>query len=372
MSANGRYRFRNMINDVVRRGTCSECGTCVVVCPYDVLHYDAGKPGQAIIKSLPDHCIVSESIDCDYCAMVCPRLDPAVQDVDRAVFGRERTEEERPFGIYQEVVMARTTDEQVLATCQDGGVVSALLVWALQKGIIDGAIVSGLDPDQPWLPVPKVATTVEEIVSSGGSRYTYSPNPLAVLEAAEQGLQRLALVGVPCQISPVGKARVAGLDDYPDRLAMVIGLLCNEAFTFEGLMEQKIQREMGIDLRDVAKINIKGRLLVYTKDGAVHEIPLKEAKEHARPPCAYCPDFSAEHADISTGGIGLDGWTVTILRTPRGVDLFHQAVADGLFAVRPIAEFPESWDLLVRHARRQRRNAAARLAELNPPARSPV
>ena len=132
-------------------------------------------------------------------------------------------------------------------------------------------------------------------------------------------------------------------------------------------MEQKIQQEMGIDLQDVTKVNIKGKVLVSTRSGVVHEIPLKEAKAHARPECSYCGDFSGEHADISTGGIGLEGWTVTVLRTPRGHTLFRQAVAEGQFSVRPISEFPDSWDLLVRHARRQRRNAAARLAELAQP-----
>ncbi len=35
--------------------------------------------------------------------------------------------------------------------------------------------------------------------------------------------------------------------------------------------------------------------------------------------CYFCPDYSAEYADVSFGGIGAtDGWTTVITRTPVG------------------------------------------------------
>ncbi|MBI4300327.1 MAG: Coenzyme F420 hydrogenase/dehydrogenase, beta subunit C-terminal domain [Chloroflexi bacterium] len=362
--SSGRPTFRRMINEVVKKGTCSECGTCVVVCPYDVLQYEKGKPIQTVIASMPDLCVVSETIDCDVCAAVCPRLEPSIEALDRLFFGRERTEEEQAFGVYREVVMARTTDERVMHVCQDGGVVTALLGWALAQGRIDGAIVSGTDPQRRWIPLPKAVRTFEDLLASGGSRYTYSPNPLAMLDAAKRNLGRLALVGTPCEVSPVGKARLAKLHEYGDRIDVTIGLLCSEAFTYEGLMEQQIQGEMGIDLDEVVKVNIKGKVLVYLKSGEVREIPLKDAKLHARPECSFCADFSAEHADIAAGGIGIDGWTVAILRSQAGAEMLAAAAAAGVIEVRPIDEFPGTLDLLARHAKRQRRHAQRSLAAL--------
>jgi hypothetical protein len=86
-----------------------------------------------------------------------------------------------------------------------------------------------------------------------------------------------------------------------------IGLLCTEVFTYEGLMVQKIQEEMGIPLTDVKKFNVKGKVLVYKKDGEVVEMSLHKAQEYARPECHHCGDFTAELADISCGG--LRAWT---------------------------------------------------------------
>ena len=40
--------------------------------------------------------------------------------------------------------------------------------------------------------------------------------------------------------------------------------------------------------------------------------------------CKHCPDFAAEHADISTGGIGKDNdWTLTIVRTELGEEVIE-------------------------------------------------
>ena len=69
----------------------------------------------------------------------------------------------------------------------------------------------------------------------------------------------------------------------------------------------------------MVKMNIKGVFQIWMKDGSYHEIDLKECHDWTREGCKSCPDFAAEHADISTGGIGEDNdWTLTIVRTELG------------------------------------------------------
>ena len=70
------------------------------------------------------------------------------------------------------------------------------------------------------------------------------------------------------------------------------------------------------------KMNIKGVFQIWMKNGDYHEVPLKECHAWTREGCKMCPDFAAEHADISTGGIGaFNDWTLTIVRTDAGREL---------------------------------------------------
>jgi coenzyme F420 hydrogenase subunit beta len=85
------------------------------------------------------------------------------------------------------------------------------------------------------------------------------------------------------------------------------------------------------------------------RDGAYHEIPLKEAHAWTREGCTACPDFAAEHADISTGGIGAFGdWTLTLLRTEAGEALFDEMEAGGVIETRPIEDDPGAVTLMNR------------------------
>jgi coenzyme F420 hydrogenase subunit beta len=46
------------------------------------------------------------------------------------------------LGKYTTCVAARSTDKEILKKAQDGGIATALMVYALENGIIDGTIVA--------------------------------------------------------------------------------------------------------------------------------------------------------------------------------------------------------------------------------------
>src|SRR5215468_6331779 len=140
--------FKQMMNEVVAYGSCCECGTCVLVCPHNVIDYIDGKPKQTAKASAAfDYCGISEGIGCDVCAQVCPRLFPRDFQLADQVFAREKPLYEGVFGRYRRIVAARTKDLEVQRRCQDGGLVTTLLAWAFETGEIDGAAVSVRDPE---------------------------------------------------------------------------------------------------------------------------------------------------------------------------------------------------------------------------------
>lgn len=382
-----RATFRRMMNEVVAYGSCCECGSCVLVCPHNVIEYVGGKPKQTAKASAPfDFCGISEGIGCDVCAQVCPRLGPREFELREAVDGLGDAPLGGVLGPHRRVLAARSTDEAILGRCQDGGVVTTLLAYGFERGFFDGAAVSVRDPEKPAHAVPKLVTSRDEVMASAGSWYTYCPNDLALADAEAHGCERVAFVGVPCQVTPIRKMQAAdpalleggrkkpkhverqtrSLKGPGERVALTIGLLCTEVFTYEGLMVEKIQGEMGVPLDDVEKFNVKGKVLIYRRGGERIDLPLKRAQEYARPECHHCGDFSAELADISCGGVGSMEWTIVILRTARGEALFDELVEAGRVETRPIAELGRSEEILLRLARRQRERVPV------PPGRSPA
>jgi coenzyme F420 hydrogenase subunit beta len=378
--------FKQMMNEVVAYGSCCECGTCVLVCPHNVIDYVDGKPKQVAKATASfDFCGISEGIGCDVCAQVCPRLGIREFDMRDQVLPKEPGVYEGAFGRYRRIVAARCKDPEILARCQDGGVVTAMLCHGLREGLFDGAVVSAADETMPAAPKPRVVTTIPDAIASASSWYTYCPNNLALADADRMGLKKVCFVGVPCQITPTRKIQLADpsflvngrkkekhierqtkfLKGFGENVVFNVGLLCTEVFTYEGLMVEKIQNEMGIPLTDVKKFNVKGKVLVYKKDGEVVEMSLHRSQEYARSECHHCGDFSAELADISCGGVACMDWTITILRSAKGEQFFDDMVARGLLETRSMDEFENSMKVMIRLTKKQRERVPV------PPGRTP-
>lgn len=351
-------QWRELYHEVIATKLCTGCAACVMACPRDVLGYDHETTYNPfnIEDSTPfDSCLHGER-GCDICTKACPRFRLWEVESDTALFGRPRMPEE-VFGIYKDILLVRTTSPEIAEKGQDGGLVSALLIHGLEHGLIDGALVSAMSEEREWDCVPAVATTKEEVLATAGSRYTYSANPLAMKEAEKRGLKNLALVGMSCMASINGTLSARNVNKYRKRIGLVIGLLCSKSFDYEGLMVGKIQGEMGIPLTDVSKVNVKGKFQIWKKStGEEVDIPLKECHPFTREGCKLCPDFAAQHADISTGGLGqLGGWTLTIVRTERGAEWMRAVEAAGLIETRPGSEDPDAIALMEKLSAKSRK-----------------
>ncbi|MGH9066168.1 MAG: Coenzyme F420 hydrogenase/dehydrogenase, beta subunit C-terminal domain [Acidimicrobiales bacterium] len=367
--------WAHLFREVVTSGLCTGCAGCIIACPYDVLGYNdrdgAYKPFHVEADGGVDDCTHGVK-GCTLCTRACPRFRAWEPEIDTHLFGRPR-EEAEVEGPAKDIVLARATDPAYHDAGQDGGLVSAILGWALDHDRIDAALVSYLEGDgRSWKAVPGVATTRDDVLRAAGSRYTYSANTLAYADAIAGGAERIALVGMSCQSSvpPVMATRKAG--KVARRFTLNIGLLCSKTFD-DAIFPELFEARYGLPREDMVKMNIKGVFQIWMRDGAYHEVPLKEAHAWTREGCKACPDFAAEHADISTGGIGaFSDWTLTLVRTDRGREVMEAMIADGAIEVRPGDDDPGAVALLRKLARVSRRRwpeTAAPAPGLLPPPR---
>jgi coenzyme F420 hydrogenase subunit beta len=350
--------WAHLFDEVVTSGLCTGCAGCVVACPHDVLGYndDEGvyRPFHLEEEGGPGGCGHGDR-GCTSCTRACPRFRTWETEIDAHMFGRERRPDE-VAGIAKDIILARAVDPELHEHGQDGGLVSAILLWALDHGYIDAALVSYLEGDgTSWKAIPGVARTRDDIIASAGSRYTYSANTMAYAEAVAGGAEKLALVGMSCQSSvpPVMTVRKAGKPAR--RLVLNIGLLCSKTFD-DAIFPELFEAKYGLRKQDMVKMNIKGVFQIWMRNGDYHEVPLKECHAWTREGCKTCPDFAAEHADISTGGIGAyNDWTLTIVRTEIGREILIKMLEDGTIEGRPGDDDPGAIALLRKLSRVSRK-----------------
>ena len=331
-------QWKELYEEVINTGLCTGCAGCVIACPHEVIGYkhEEGnyKPFHLEEDLGLDNCGHGEK-GCTSCTRACPRFRTWEPDADMHLFGKTREDSEM-YGQYQQLLLVRAADDKVHELGQDGGFVSAMLIWLMKHDYIDAALTSFLEGDgSSWKALPGIARTPEDVLRAAGSRYTYSANTLALKQAQEEGLSRLALVGMSCQSSvlPIMWKRKVGKIGKP--FLFNIGLLCSKTFD-DAIFEELFLAKYGLKKEEMIKMNIKGAFQIWMKDGSFHEIGLKECHQWTREGCKTCPDFAAEHADISTGGIGEDNaWTLCVVRTDLGVEVMNRMIADGSVIARP-------------------------------------
>jgi coenzyme F420 hydrogenase subunit beta len=330
----GGFPAYEMLNElVINPGKCVGCAACVSICPVDVFDY---------VDEIPVDARADACVNCVLCAEVCPVLRPADNDMQDFIDLKVPSIDEG-YGPYAYGLYARSTDPGILDKCQDGGIVSAIILHQMEEGKIKGAILGDVYPDNRQVGLHKLAMTRADVLNCAASRYTYSPNTLALQEAMQKDIGPLAVVGVPCQIDGVrlqqnSSIRLNVSAWYQKNIVLTFGLFCSESFTNESI--DKLGEIIGEDPSTIENINIKGKVVIRLTNKEIKTVSLKKYREWARPACLYCLDYGAENADIGAGGIGLDGWTYTLIRTKRGHEAFQAALADGWLETRPLSDEP--------------------------------
>ncbi|MGC8850541.1 MAG: Coenzyme F420 hydrogenase/dehydrogenase, beta subunit C-terminal domain, partial [Candidatus Bathyarchaeia archaeon] len=305
--------FGSLTAEVIRTGLCMYCGTCIASCPVNVLHYTEDE--KPTIKGI---CVL-----CELCYYSCPRVELPLNEYEEKVFGRSRRPDE-PLGIVEKAYLARSRDEEILKAAQDGGVASTILIYALERGLIDVAAVTASDPENPLKPIPILASKREEILSAAGSKYSPSGS-VGLLGDAELGYPnaKVGFVGLPCQIQGIRRLTFSpkGNRKRGEQVSLAIGLFCMDSFHYKGLADH-LKSQLNLTPTQIGKLDIKkGKLKVYRKEGQLEslETPVKDLNPYLIQGCSRCQDFTGELADISLGAVDApNGWCVVLTRSKLG------------------------------------------------------
>lgn len=328
-----RLHFDHLKEKVIDEDICVRCGACVGVCPVTCLDMQGGEEGwPRLIPEIP-------CVSCGLCSMVCPVIDVPFDELNTELFGRARAETDE-FGVFQEAYIGKAAATDLAAVGAAGGVSSALLAYVIDHDIVDGALVGGMNADEPWKTEARIVRTREEVYTSAGSHYTTIPIN-ALWGEVKKRRERVAIIGSGCHISGVRKLQEFA-PNWKRQIPVTIGLLCGS--NWNPSVTEQLLRDMGVDdPSQVTRFRSRGALGL----GATATLESGEERLVGRSfglnvwrvdpvwgceGCVTCLDYDAELADISVAD-HLAGVSQIYARTDMGVAVVRGAIEHGYLDV---------------------------------------
>ncbi len=158
---------------VIAEGRCAACGACVSGCPYLTSFR-----GRTVVL---DSCTRANG----RCFQYCPMTFFDEKAVSESVFGSQV--DAGPLGHFQRIFASRAVDSDITGSAQAGGVVTALMAMALQKGIVDCAVLTRVPIDQEF-PQGVVTSSPTDVIACAGSQVRGRAFSRSVEGSFEQGL----------------------------------------------------------------------------------------------------------------------------------------------------------------------------------------
>lgn len=338
---------RKTIEEVVGQGLCTGCGTCVGICPTSAVKIRLDKRKGTYVPEL----IENECNQCGICLDACPGYSIDFGKLNLEVFGKEP--EDILLGHYIGCYLAHAIDSEIRYNSASGGLVTSLLLFALEQGLIDGALVTRMKKDSPLEPGPFIARTREDILEAVGSKYCPVPANIALREVLEREGQ-YAVVGLPCHIYGIRKAEAVN-KTLRQRVSLHLGIFCSHTDTFKGT-EFVLQR-VGVTKEEVTRISYRGGgwpggITISLKNGTEKKVNLftrlwasyHDSLFFSPSRCLLCGDVTNELADISFGDAWLpeivrvehEGKSIVISRSERGEALLRAASSKGAIQLEPL------------------------------------
>jgi coenzyme F420 hydrogenase subunit beta len=333
-------RIIQTLQDVVDWGLCTGCGAC---------YYACAKGHLRLVNietiGIRPHIAPGACADCNRCLSICPGYSLDGDLVTGHLSPNSHAHEE--FGSALEIWEGHATDAEIRYRGSSGGVLSALTVYCLEREGMAFALHSAMDERQPWLNTTVQSRTRGEILARAGSRYAPA-SPCDGLSTIEASDQPCVFIGKPCDTAAVFKLR-SERPALSHNLGLVLSFFCAGTPSTQGTID--LLKNLHITKESVSQVRYRGegwpgRFKVFCDNTGERSLSYPESwgrLSHYRPlRCQLCPDGLGRIADISCGdawerfdGTGDPGRSLVIVRTERGREILHRAMAANYVQLTP-------------------------------------
>lgn len=257
------------------------------------------------------------------------------------------------IGDYQKSYIAYALDDRIRLGGASGGLTTALLAFALEKGLIEGAVVcrSKIFEHNRVRTEFFIASNRDELLLSQDSKYvqtSFVPDALRLIDGFKG---KLAVVGLPCDLTVLAR-KMRRKPQLGQKLQFTVGLFCghNSQPQLIDNIASKLTPETGSRL-DSFRFRTgpwRGYSLARFNPDKIIEKKFSYFSLYqnlyffCQKKCLYCHDHFAYNADISMGDI----WSfhlkdqnikhnAVICKTQKGTDIFSAAHKKGFLHTEP-------------------------------------
>lgn len=261
----------------VSNGLCTGCGICQGACPNTsiTMHVKSGR-----FLPVVDQKSCKNDKGCHRCYDICPGVGVKLNCIAKEEFSGADTFYNGKIGYYRKCFTGYSNNYDVRYHSASGGMVTQLLVWMLEKKLIDGAAVTAFRSKSELLVHSFIATTKEEILSAKSSKYApVTLNNIIHDIKAREG--KFVIVGLPCHIH--GLRKYEKIDKkFKDKVFAYFGLYCSGSKSFY-LTEYVL---------DKYNINMKGlSYLSYRDEGCLGGMVAKGVDPQSKQSYRFYEDY---------------------------------------------------------------------------------
>ena len=235
--------FLNTVEQVVRMGLCSGCGACAAICPIQSVQIIKDEK-RGVYKPV----ISQKCNECGLCLKVCFGIGKSNHPMIRGSCY------DPIVGNFQNCFAGSACDPDVRHDSSSGGIVTALLTYLLEEGIVDGALVTKMNYRDSVESRPFIAVNKQDLVLAARSKYCPAPVDIGLKTIFKRN-GRYAVVGLPCHIYGARKAEEL-CTRLANKVLFHIGLFCSGTPSF--LATEYLLRGLGIKKEEIERIEYRG------------------------------------------------------------------------------------------------------------------
>ena len=338
---------------------CTGCGLCGSICNVEFEIDEKGFPQPSLKEK-----------DIPFCESVCPASGKLWNNQSGNIWGD-----------YKSVCLGWSEDETIRQKASSGGVLTAMSIYLLENGIVDGIIQTRRDVAVPYATETVISQTREDVLQCMGSRYSISSPLMDIKQFVEPG-KKYSFVGKPCDVYAL-KAYMRQDKDLAEMISLTMSFFCAGMPSVDAqkklLTRLKSSDELCADIRYRGD-GWPGFATATNKDGAKHQITYDESWGHilgrdVRKACRFCIDGIGVFADIACGDAWYlkdgkpdfseaDGRNVVFARSDAGVQFLRDAAKKGYIHLDEYNDSIKDLALIQKYQMERKATMGAMLAAL--------